>query len=334
MPVGGSGAKLGVSHGDGLALIVDVRVCGHLDTRKVKALESHNLGLILDGTRVEGEGHINSAVGSLRGEGGLSGDGLAVNLKSLLGHVAVVISRLHMEGALEGVLLAGDEVLVGDRIHYGRRVVGNYVLVAVNAIRSGGADFRRNDLELLVGVILVGMLSNKPLRTTAQVVQLLVDRDSLITKAESGDVHLNDLRTGRVLCREGLGSRHRLPIHKDGLASGSIHEGCIETILVALGEATIGHLVCDSNVTHTDLAVSISGVIGVGRDFRLEVVQRTKVVRHAVSGDDNGSLDKGVPLIGRTRQLLNGVAVIGQSAKGVVGLGHTAFGSEAEPDTG
>ena len=57
--------------------------------------------------------------------------GWAVNLKSLLGHVAVVISRLHMEGALEGVLLAGDEVLVGDRIHHGRRGVLDHVLVAV-----------------------------------------------------------------------------------------------------------------------------------------------------------------------------------------------------------
>ena len=331
MPVGGSGADFGVLDGDGLVVVVDVGVNREFVALMLKGLEGDELGAVLDGTGVEGEGHLDGAIGGLGREGGLCGDGLAVHLKRLLGHVALVVGPLHMERAGDGVLLAGDEALVGHGVHDGGLVVGGHAFVTVNTVGGGGADFGSDDVELLVYVVFVLVIGDEVYVEAVAVdaVKLLIDRDGLAAQLVGGERHLHDLVARGSLCREVLGRCDRLVAHGDGIAGRSVDDRGHETVLVVHDEAVVGDLVRDDHVTDVDVAVAVHRVVGMGGDGALRhVVKRAEVVGHAVAGDDDGGVDELVALVARAAQLLNGVGVIGKRAEGVVRLGHS------EPDTG
>ena len=241
-----------------------------------------------------------------------------------------------MERAGDGVLLAGDEVLVGHGIDHGGRLVGHDGLVTVHAVLGGGADFRCDDAELLVHVILVPVVGDEGGGAAINAVKLLVDRDGLPAQLIGGEGHLHDLVARGALRREVLGGADILAVNADGVAGGGVNDRGHEAILTVHHEAVIGHLVRDGHIADVDAAVAVGRVVGVGGDgcgALRHVVEGAEVIGHAMAGDHDGRADQRVALVVGAGQLLDGVGVIGERAEGVARLGHGALGGEAEPDT-
>ena len=126
-----------------------------------QGLESDHLVLGLEVGCVEGEGHIDGAVGVIGNELGLGGDGVAVGIEELLlGDLAVLVGDLLVEGAGNLVGLAGGHVVVVDSIDDGCTVLADEVLIAVKGIRSRRGEFRLSDGDGLTGIVHIGMGSN------------------------------------------------------------------------------------------------------------------------------------------------------------------------------
>ena len=126
-----------------------------------QGLESDHLVLGLEVGRVEGEGHIDGAVGVLGNELGLGGDGVAVGIEELLlGDLAVLVGDLLVEGAGNLVGLAGSHVHVMDGIDDGGIILADEVLITIKGIRCGSGELGLRDDDSLAGIIHVGMGSN------------------------------------------------------------------------------------------------------------------------------------------------------------------------------
>ena len=126
-----------------------------------QGLESDHLVLGLEVGRVEGEGHIDGAVGVLGNELGLGGDGVAVGIEELLlGDLAVLVGDLLVEGAGNLVGLAGGHVHVMDGIDDGGIILTDGVLITIKGIRCGSGELGLRDDDSLAGIIHVGMGSN------------------------------------------------------------------------------------------------------------------------------------------------------------------------------
>ena len=340
------GGNLGVLDGDRLAQILDVEVLGEesgdvfgilhqfeqrvgirlgevtwLQGNAEEHFGSHELGAVLERQRVEGEGHVGIAVCGLGREGGVGHHGSAIDHKGFTGDLAILGGLLHEEGTDEGVAAPGDEILVMDGIDHRCRIVGGDELIAVRAIHCGGADFRGDDRDLLVHVVLVGVLGDEG---TALVVQLLVDRDGLTGMLISlGNIDGNDLETARLLSREGV-LRHVPGQQVAGLGIVQLRD----QLVVATGEEVgVGHLVLNrEEVTHADVRVTIHRVVGLGGDGGLHVGEGAEVVHLAVAAHDDRCLDELIALVGGAAKLLDEVGVVGQCALGVIRRGA------AEPD--
>ena len=103
-----------------------------------QGLESDHLVLGLEVGCVEGEGHIDGAVGVIGNELGLGGDGVAVGIEELLlGDLAVLVGDLLVEGAGNLVGLAGGHVHVMDGIGDGGIILADKVLITIKGIRCG-----------------------------------------------------------------------------------------------------------------------------------------------------------------------------------------------------
>ena len=320
------GGDARVADGDRLPLILDVGVGREFMAVVLKGLERDEVRLVLEGEGVEREGHVHGALSALGCEGGLSRHGLTVHFQDFLGDLALIIGLLDVQGALDGVLLAGDEVLVGHTVGDGRLVVSRHVLVAVRAIHGGGADFRLDDGHLLVHVGLIGVLSDEGV---AIIVQLLIDRDGLAAEGDGVDGELHDLEPGGGLGRESL-------LHGDGVAGGVQQDvagrGVVklrrQLVVAVREEVGVGHLVGDLDLPHADEGIAVHRVVGLGGDGRLHVHEGAEVVHLAVAAHDNRGLDELIALVGGAAKLLDGVGAVGQCALGVICLGV------AEPDTG
>ena len=126
-----------------------------------QGLESDHLVLGLEVGRVEGEGHIDGAVGVIGNELGLGGDGVAVGIEELLlGDLAVLVGDLLVEGAGNLVGLAGCHVHVMDGIDDGGIILTDEVLITIKGIRCGSGELGLRDDDSLAGIIHVGMGSN------------------------------------------------------------------------------------------------------------------------------------------------------------------------------
>ena len=126
-----------------------------------QGLESDHLVLGLEVGRVEGEGHIDGAVGVLGNELGLGGDGVAVGIEELLlGDLAVLVGDLLVEGTGNLVGLAGCHVHVMDGIDDGGIILTDEVLITIKGIRCGSGELGLRDDDSLAGIIHVGMGSN------------------------------------------------------------------------------------------------------------------------------------------------------------------------------
>ena len=335
--VGGSSPDFRCNDSYGLGVVGDVRVNRKLIPVKPKALEGYDFRTRIKVKGIKGEGHVHGTTGSFGSEGNVGRHRVAFRVRQgLLGDVALCISLLHMEGAAQHVLLAGNEVGVAHGVNDGGLAVRDDVLVSVNAVGSGGPDFRGDDVELLVNVVRVLVLGDKGLRPAAYKVKLLEDGEGLAAQLVGGDLHLNDLIASRGLSREGVSRSDRLTVHGDGLAGGGINNGGDQLILVAEREAGVGHLVGDCNVTDVDRAVAVCRVVGVGcdghRPLRL-VIKRTVINGHTVTGNGECGANELVALVGCAAKLLDGVGVVGQGTETVVGNHHSTFGRETEPDT-
>ena len=121
-----------------------------LGAATVERLEDdHALAVEVGG--VEREGDIHGAVGAIRGELRLGGVLLAVLIEQ------GVARGLEHQLALDRVLLAGDETLVGDRVDDDGLGVGCAVLIAVDAVLGGGADGGLGELDGLALIVDVGV---------------------------------------------------------------------------------------------------------------------------------------------------------------------------------
>ena len=126
-----------------------------------QGLESDHLVLGLEVGRVEGEGHIDGAVGVIGNELGLGGDGVAVGIEELLlRDLAVLVGDLLVEGAGNLVGLAGSHVHVMDGIDDGGIILADEVLITIKGIRCGSGELGLRDDDSLAGIIHVGMGSN------------------------------------------------------------------------------------------------------------------------------------------------------------------------------
>ena len=126
-----------------------------------QGLESDHLVLGLEVGRVEGEGHIDGAVGVIGNELGLGGDGVAVGIEELLlRDLAVLVGDLLVEGAGNLVGLAGGHVLVLHGIDDANIALTDEVLVRIQAVHGSGGKRRLRDGNGLAGIIHVGMGSN------------------------------------------------------------------------------------------------------------------------------------------------------------------------------
>ena len=111
--VRGCGTNLGSVHGDRLVFILDIAMGSNLLVLVGQGLESDHRRVVFQERPIEGEGHIDGAVGVLGNELGLGGDGVAVGIEELLlGDLAVLVGDLLVEGAGNLVGLAGSDVLV------------------------------------------------------------------------------------------------------------------------------------------------------------------------------------------------------------------------------
>ena len=159
--VHGSGGKRGLRDGDGLGLVLDIGMARKFLAVQGQGLESDHLVLGLEVGRVEGEGHIDGAVGVLGNELGLGGDGVAVGIEELLlGDLAVLVGDLLVEGAGNLVGLAGGHVHVMDGIDDGGIILTDEVLITIKGIRCGSGELGLRDDDSLAGIIHVGMGSN------------------------------------------------------------------------------------------------------------------------------------------------------------------------------
>ena len=159
--VHGSGGKRGFRDGNGLGLVLDIGMARKFLAVQGQGLESDNLVLGLEVGCVEGEGHIDGAVGVLGNELGLGGDGVAVGIEELLlGDLAVLVGDLLIEGAGDLVGLAGGHVVVVDGIDNSGTVLADEVLIAVKSVRSRRGELRLSDGDSLTGIVHIGMGSN------------------------------------------------------------------------------------------------------------------------------------------------------------------------------
>ena len=105
---------------------------GQLFAVAVEALEHDDARIRLDALGVEGEQHLHTAGGSFGNKGHLGSDLLTILEERFAG-------RLIHKDALEGILLAGDKVLVFNRIGQGEYLGGADFLLIVDG--GSCADF-------------------------------------------------------------------------------------------------------------------------------------------------------------------------------------------------
>ena len=261
----GGGADAGLGEFDGLALVVDVGVGADLGTATVERLEDDH-ALTVEVSGIEGEGHIHGAVGAIRGELRLGDILLAVLIEQ------GVARGLEHQLALDRVLLAGHEALVGDGVDDDGLGVGGAVLVAINAVLGGGADGGLGELDGLALVVDVGVGSQLLIAT----VERLEGHHALALEGAAvegeGDVHGAGGVGGGEL---RLGGDGLAVLVLQGLAGGFHHKLALDRVLAARHEVLVGDRVDDDGLGVDDrLLVAIDAVLGGGADAGLEDTER------------------------------------------------------------
>ena len=238
-----------------------------------QGLESDHLVLGLEVGRVEGEGHIDGAVGIIGNELGLGGDGVAVGIEELLlGDLAVLVKNLLIEGAGNLVGLAGSDVHVMDGIDDGGIILADEVLITIKGIRCGSGELGLRDDDSLAGIIHVGMGSNL-LVVVGQGLEGNERGTFLERTAIEVEGHI-DVSVG-VLCGE-------VCFRSDGgtvlvfeyllrdlsvLVKNLLVEGADDLVGLARGHVVVVDGIADSDIFLTrDRLVTVGGIDGGGAD--------------------------------------------------------------------
>ena len=261
---------------DGLARVVDVGVRGDLLVEAVKRLEDdHALSVEVGG--VKREGNVHGAIGVIRSELRLGDDGLAVDLESLA-------RGFEHQLALDRVLLAGHETLVGDRVDDDGLGVGCAVLIAVDAILGDCADGRLGELDGLARVVDVGVRGD----LLVEAIKRLEDDHALSCKGAAVEAERHIDGAVGVFGRELRLGDDGLAVDLEGLARGFEHQLALDDVFAAGDEVLVGDGVDDDRLgVDNRLLVAIHAVLGGGADGRFEDAQGLLgVVEILVVADD------------------------------------------------
>ena len=213
-----------------------------------QGLESDHLVLGLEVGRVEGEGHIDGAVGVLGNELGLGGDGVAVGIEELLlGDLAVLVGDLLVEGTDDLVGLAGGHVVVVDGIADSDIFLARNRLVTVGSIDGGGADngsLHGNGLVHVVDILVVGNLDT--VRGKG------LEGDELGAGLDAAGIEGEGHGRGTA-----FGFRRELSSRGDGVAvgiherllGGLVHKGSRERVGLPGGKPGVTDIIGNGNIT-------------------------------------------------------------------------------------
>ena len=212
-----------------------------------QGLESDHLVLGLEVGCVEGEGHIDGAVGVLGNELGLGGDGVAVGIEELLlGDLAVLVGDLLVEGAGDLVGLAGGHVVVVDGIADRDIFLTRDRLVTVGGIDGGGADngsLHGNGLVNVVDILVVGNFDT--VRGKG------LEGDELGAGLDAAGIESEGHGRGTAFgfCRELRSRGDGVAVGiLEGLLGGLVHKGSRERIGLPGGKPGVTDVIGDSGI--------------------------------------------------------------------------------------
>ena len=212
-----------------------------------QGLESDHLVLGLEVGCVEGEGHIDGAVGVIGNELGLGGDGVAVGIEELLlGDLAVLVGDLLVEGAGNLVGLAGSHVVVVDGIADRDIFLTRDRLVTVGGIDGGGADngsLHGNGLVNVVDILVVGNLDTVRGKGL-EGYELSAGLDAAGIESEG-----HGRGTAFGFCREHRCRGDGVAVGiLEGLLGGLVHKGSRERIGLLGGKPGVTDVIGDSGI--------------------------------------------------------------------------------------
>ena len=313
--VGQGGTDLDDRHA--LALVGDVGVRRHGLAVAGQLLEGDHC-LAAERGGVEGELHLDGAPARLRGERLGGRDGVAGGVGDRAGVLAVLAALMQLRG--QRVLLAGDEVLIADRVGQLLAVLGQGLVVHV-AVRLGGDPGHHDGLPLVGQVLVLGgvpavLVEVEVLEAHEFAAAHLgrVDRD-VDLDAAGGDAVGE--RLGRAADRALI-----LAVLADEVDLGG------QRVFAA------GHVLELHGVGEGGLGVRrrvLGAVAGKrGRDADLAVLLGALVDVHAVAGDLDGEAHEVVPGVLRAGELGHVVGIVGECAQGVV-HGDLMVGVAVEP---
>ena len=238
-----------------------------------QGLESDHLVLGLEVGCVEGEGHIDGAVGVLGNELGLGGDGVAVGIEELLlGDLTVLVGDLLVEGAGDLVGLAGGHVVVVDGIDNSGTVLADEVPIAVKSVRSRRGELRLSDGDSLTGIVHIGMGSN-----LLVVVGQGLEGNERGTFLERASIEVEshiDISVG-VLCGEVRFRSDRVAVliledllgDLTVLVGDLLVEGAGDLVGLAGGHVVVVDGIADSDIfLARDRLITVGGIDGGGSD--------------------------------------------------------------------
>ena len=269
---------------------------------------------------VEGELHRRLAVRGLGRDLCRGADGVAVGARHRLA------GRLVHEGAHQLVGLAGQQVLVGDRVRDGHGVVGERHVRARLGVGRRGSDL--GDVDRLVLVLDVGVD-----RHLDAVLEQALERDDghvvYVVHLER-ELHLHGAGAGLGL--EGGAGSGRVAVRvEQGLPRGLVHEGAVDGVLAARLQVLVPDRVGERHVVVAlgDVGSLASGQLGL--DARAgAVVDGAAVDVGAVARHRDRERHELEPLVGGHAQLLHPVGVEGQGPQAVDRVGGDV-GRACEP---
>ena len=315
--VGGGCGELGHDGGHALAGVVLVLVRREQVVAHVELLEHDQLAGRVEARGVELQRDLGRAARGGRLEGRAPGHEMALGVFDRLAGVCVV------QLGRKRVLIAGGQSRIAHRVDDLGAGHGDDHLVAVQPVGRGGADLGRQHGQRLGLVVEVGVRGQK---AAARVVERLAGHDGAPAELRGvngrGCLH----RLGGRVGREGRLDRRRAARHLDVGAVGGVLEGGHELVGIALDQAGHVHGV-DDVLGGGDAKRLLAGVGGLGRGGHggRGVVDGAEVDRGGVAPDGEAVVDELLALVGRARQLLDGVLVVGERAD------RAAVGGRAEP---
>ena len=317
-----SGFDGGLDNGDGLRDIGNLRMrCDFLALGQ-DMLEGNKALILLEVGAVEGELDLHCARRCVGDELLLGSHGIA---RRVLEHrTGSLVHQL----ALEHVLLARGEAVVGNGIGNNHFGVLDNLLVVVDAVGGDGANYRRLNSHGLALVAKLLMVSEDSVGIVGGCEVFEHDELGGIREVGSVEAELDVCVLFLALSREGDGAMDLVAgcIHI-GLAGGLVHQGAVDDVLGALLDVVAGNLVDNGHIgLGNDFLVAIGLVVSLGGDGDILVGQGSKVdgvvnIEGVVTGNREVLLDELVTRICIARELFQGVLIVRKCTTLIVRIG-------------